>query len=138
MKRLRYILACMLSFLIIHVGAGAAIMHYCCNQCEIGTTCCDSICDHCDKPDCHEEEKDEHASSSCADDGCSVSIYKVDLAAHFSEKIQGAVALSVFYLDSSILLPFLPHVAEVTPAYPDSSPPKGARHALALYCTFLI
>jgi hypothetical protein len=34
MKRLRYIIACLLSVLIIYVGAGVAVMHYCCNSCE--------------------------------------------------------------------------------------------------------
>ncbi|MEG0887469.1 MULTISPECIES: hypothetical protein [Bacteroides] len=136
MKRLRYILACLLSLLIIYTGAGVSIIHYCCNQCQTGKTCCDSICHCCDKPDCH--KSDEHGSSSCDDEGCWVSIHKVDLVSHSFEELLSAVSVPVFYLDSSILLPFLTYEKEKVLSYPDPSPPKSVNSSLALYATFLI
>ena len=34
MKRLRYILAVLLSLTVVYAGAGVSIVHYCCARCE--------------------------------------------------------------------------------------------------------
>jgi hypothetical protein len=114
MKRLRYIIACLLSVLIIYVGAGVAVMHYCCNRCESshveshqhGDMPCEvqhaqhataSSCGSCSvqetQPSCCTSASVKHQSVAthggqlCHSKGCTVSIYKLDLVKYSFESV---------------------------------------------------
>jgi len=44
MKRLRYILAVLLSLAVVYAGVGVSIVHYCCARCETAQACCTDGC----------------------------------------------------------------------------------------------
>lgn len=131
MKRLRYILVAMLSLLIIYAGVGVSVVHYCCAGCETAQTCCTSGCPKCNKAH-HQSDK------SCKDEGCTATIYKVDLMKHSCE---ASVAAPVIQLICELLpdFQFLPlsdkwqKVSYAVPPHPVSS-----RYYLTLYSTLLI
>lgn len=75
MKRLRYILAVLLSLTVVYAGAGVSIVHYCCARCETAQACCTNGC-----AKCHKSHKTSHKpEKSCKDEGCTATFYKVDL-----------------------------------------------------------
>ncbi|HBO06485.1 hypothetical protein DW121_12660 [Bacteroides sp. AM10-21B] len=132
MKRLRYILAILMSSLIIVSGAGVSIIHYCCSGCQTEQRCCTSGCSKC--------EKAHHSSQeTCKDTGCTTFHYKVDVMKH----IQGAsstVPVCTLYCEQ---LPqfgcLLPEGLPVTEPQVYSPPHyRSSRHYLALYSTLLI
>lgn len=49
MKRLRYILAVLLSLTVVYAGAGVSIVHYCCARCATDQACCTNGCAKCHK-----------------------------------------------------------------------------------------
>ena len=72
MKRFRYILAVILSLLIVYVGAGVSVAQYCCSGCETANCCCADKCGFCGK-------FDFEFHKSCRGEGCTATIYKLDL-----------------------------------------------------------
>lgn len=131
MMRLRYILAAMLSLLIIYAGAGVSIVHYCCASCETAKACCTTGCPKC--------QKNHHRSNkSCKKDGCTATIYKVDLMKHSCE---ASVAASVMQLFCELLPDFQcclsqNNMHEVSCNVPPS--PVSSRYYLTLFSTLLI
>ena len=96
MKRLRYILAVVLSLVVVHAGAGVSIVHYCCSRCESVEACCTHGCDKCQKTHHHSEK-------SCKDEGCTATFHKVELVKQAVESI--------------FTVPFMPLVYEQLPDY---------------------
>lgn len=131
MKRLRYILAAVLSLLIIYAGTGVSVIHYCCASCETAKTCCTSGCSKCHKNH-HRTDK------SCKEEGCTATIHKVDLMKHSYET---AAAVPMMQLFCELLAEFkcclsddkLEEASCNVPPYP-----AGSRFYLALYSTLLI
>ena len=81
MKRLRYILAVLLSLTVVYAGAGVSIVHYCCARCETAQACCTNGC-----AKCHKSHKTSHKpEKSCKDEGCTATFYKVDLVKYSCE-----------------------------------------------------
>lgn len=77
MKRLAYIIALILSLLIIYSGGGVSTVHYCCVRCETVQSCCDTAgCPKCKKSHTCDSKKD------CKEKGCTARIYKLDLMKH--------------------------------------------------------
>lgn len=72
MRSFRYILAVSLSLLIVFAGVGVSIMHYCCPGCEAEQKCCVAGCEKC-------RDTNSLSNDSCGDEGCSATVYKVDL-----------------------------------------------------------
>ena len=70
MKRFRYILAVILSLLIVYVGAGVSVAQYCCSGCETANCCCADKCGFCGK-------FDFEFHKSCRGEGCTATIYKI-------------------------------------------------------------
>lgn len=131
MMRLRYILATLLSLLIIYVGAGVSIVHYCCASCETAQTCCTTGC-----PKCHKTH--QQSDKSCKEQGCTATIYKVDLMKHSCE---ASVATPVMQLFCELLPEFQyilsqDQLEEVFCKAPPS--PVSSRYYLTLYSTLLI
>ncbi|WP_455585234.1 hypothetical protein [Bacteroides sp.] len=131
MKRLRYILAAVLSLMIIYAGVGVSVVHYCCAACETAQTCCSSGCSKCHKAH-HQPDK------SCKDEGCTATVYKVDLIKHSCEV---SATVPVIQLLCEQILRFhdfssireRQEVPYNVPPYPVSS-----RYYLSLYSTLLI
>lgn len=154
MKRLRYILACFISFLIIYMGAGVAVMQYCCARCEViehGTplekgcaacwmhqrvdNCCTSaVCSQCSTKHSSEE-------ISCHSKGCSAKIYELDSMEHsMSTAVFVPPVIQLFIQEFPDMLCALQGNNESDEAfYLDSSPhPVSSRHYLSLFSTLLI
>lgn len=132
MKRFRYILLPILSLLLIYMGAGVAVMHYCSVQCEVTSDCRAAECNHC-------KRTQPEAQASHPGDECSVSIYKINLVNHTSEELLLAAVSPVFAIQLTDLLPAFFSENELLAVCPDTSPPsRSSRHYLALYAVFLI
>lgn len=131
MKRLHYILAAMLSLLIIYAGVGVSVVHYCCAGCETSQSCCTIGCSKCHKAH-HQSDK------SCKDEGCTATIYKVDLMKHSCETSVAAPVMQLYceQLSSYLCTSFTGELQE-TP-YNASPHPASSRHYLTLYSILLI
>ena len=116
MKRFRYILAVILSLLIVYVGAGVSVAQYCCSGCETANCCCADKCGFCGK-------FDFEFHKSCRGEGCTATIYKLDLVKQAFE---------------SDLLCALFRDEVLDPPYVIPPPKTSSRHYLALYSTLLI
>ncbi len=139
MKRIYCISMLLCSLLIIYVGAGVAIIQYCCADCEILQK--HSIGKH----SCCPGGQDEMSGTfhpvceSCLEGSCSSVIYKIDLIKHSPEKISEPTLIqlpdrilpdftfSSLFLAKSGFLSYLP-----PPYY------KTSRHYLSLYTVLLI
>lgn len=140
MKRLRYILAVLLSLTIVYAGAGVSIAHYCCARCETTQACCAQGCEKCHKSH-HNTSHNSHSKheKSCKDKGCTATFYKVDLVKHSCEN--PVITVPVLQLlcealpDFGSLMPAedVHEVAYTVPPHPDSS-----RRYLALYSILII
>ena len=87
MKRFRYILAVILSLLIVYVGAGVSVAQYCCSGCETANCCCADKCGFCGK-------FDFEFHKSCRGEGCTATIYKLDLVKQaFESSVPAPVSL---------------------------------------------
>ena len=132
MKRLRYILAILLSLTVVYAGAGVSIVHYCCARCATEQACCTNGCAKCHKS-YHNPE------ISCKDEGCTASFYKVILVKYSCES--PVITVPVIQLFCEALPDFqyslptgeLEEVAYNVPPHPDSS-----RRYLALYSVLII
>lgn len=132
MKRLRYILAILLSLTVVYAGAGVSIVHYCCARCATEQACCTNGCAKCHKS-YHNPEK------SCKDEGCTATFYKVNLVKYSCES--PVITVPVIQLFCEALPDFqyslptgeLEEVAYNVPPHPDSS-----RRYLALYSVLII
>lgn len=153
MKRLRYILACFISFLIIYMGAGVAVMQYCCARCEVIehgapveegcetcrmhhqiASCCASSYGECGIK--HSQEV-----VSCVGKGCSAKIYELDSMEHsMSTAVFVPPVIQLFIQEFPDMLCALQGNKEADEAfYLDSSPhPVSSRHYLSLFSTLLI
>lgn len=131
MKRVHYILAVMLSLLIIYSGAGVSIMHYCCAKCETAQSCCTKGCAKCKKT--HQEPH-----KNCKDKGCTATIYKVDLMKHTLAESISVPVVSLFceQFPSLLTRSLRNEVVEVPYCIPPH--PVSSRHWLALYSVLLI
>lgn len=132
MKRLAYITALILSLLIIYLGAGVSIVHYCCARCETMQSCCDSGCPKCKKAHTCDSEKD------CKTKGCTATIYKLNLMKHSTELNVSASVVDLFCEQFCYLLTFTYSDKPVEYATLTSPPPLCSRQKLALYSTYLI
>ena len=90
MKKLSYIIVMFLSLLIIYSGVGVSIIHYCCVRCESAQSCMDG-CSKCRKIHSCDSKKD------CKKEGCTATIYKIDLMKHTSEMTVSAPVIALFY-----------------------------------------
>ena len=132
MKRLRYILAILLSLTVVYAGAGVSIVHYCCARCATEQACYTNGCAKCHKS-YHNPEK------SCKDEGCTATFYKVNLVKYSCES--PVITVPVIQLFCEALPDFqyslptgeLEEVAYNVPPHPDSS-----RRYLALYSVLII
>ena len=131
MKRLRYILITMLSLLIIYAGVGVSVVHYCCAGCETAQTCCTSGCPKCNKAH-HQSDK------SCKDEGCTATIYKLDLMKHTTELNVSVQAIDLFCAQFCYLLTSTYFDKPVEYTTITSPPPLCSRQKLALYSTYII
>ena len=132
MKRLAYITALILSLLIIYSGGGISIARYCCARCETVQSCCDTDCPKCKKSHTCDSKK------NCKKNGCTATIYKLDLMKHSTELTVSVLAVDLLCEHFCYLL---------TPTYADkpvefdslTSPPSlCSRQKLALYSTYII
>lgn len=127
MKRLRYVLMIALSLLVIYSGVGISVCS--CLTCEVACLLCSTPCSGCDA--------DEESDASCEDEGCSINIYKVNLA---QQNTQLSASISSFELFCGLLSDFqftrLCGELEIPYVVPPS--PDGSRHFLALYSILLI
>ena len=96
MKRLAYITAMFLSLLIIYSGAGVSIVHYCCAGCETVQSCCTTGCPKCKKSHTCDSKKD------CKNEGCTATIYKLNLMNHATELTVAAPVVDLFVSSSAI------------------------------------
>ncbi|WP_071146368.1 hypothetical protein [Bacteroides ihuae] len=155
MKRLRYIFACFISFLIIYMGAGVAVMQYCCAQCELmdhsttaqetgcaacrvhqqtASCCASSVSDECDV-------KHSPESASCIGKGCSAKIYELDFMEHsVSTAVFAPPVIQLFLQEFPDILCALQGNDKSSDAFHiDLSPhPASSRHYLSLFSTLLI
>lgn len=131
MKRLRYILAVALSLLIIYAGVGVSVVQYCCAGCEAAQSCCTTGCARCDKA--HQQ-----SDKSCKDEGCTATIYKVDLMKHSCEAFVLAPMTQLFceQLPDFQCNSFVGEPQEVLHNIPPN--PVSSRHYLTLYSILLI
>ncbi len=132
MKRLRYILAILFSFLIIVSGAGVFIVQYCCAGCEVEQSCCTSFCASC-------EHSHHSPEQSCKDTGCTAVHYKVDMVKYASE-VSSFIPYHTLFCEQ---LPQLDVSLALNNLVPESvyyipPQPPGSRHYLALYSVLLI
>ena len=130
MKRFRYILAVILSLLIIYVGAGVSVAQYCCSGCETANCCCADKCGFCGK-------FDFEFHKSCRGEGCTATIYKLDLVKQaFESSVPAPVSLLLCDQVSDLLCAlFRDEVLD--PPYVIPPPKTSSRHYLALYsCLF--
>ena len=131
MKRFRYIFAVILSLTIIYVGAGVSVVHYCCAACETAQSCCSNGCPKCRK-------SHQQPDKSCNEEGCTATIYKVDLMKHSCEASVNAPVIQLF----CGLLPQLRNILYAgewqETSYNVPPPPVSSRHYLALYSVLLI
>ena len=132
MRSFRYILAVSLSLLIVFAGVGVSIMHYCCPGCEAEQKCCVAGCEKC-------RDTNSLSNDSCGDEGCSATVYKVDL-------VKQSCGCSVSVPFAQILCYLSPDVkknlssvdserVEIRDIPPN---PVCTRYYLALYSDFLI
>ena len=135
MKRLRYILAVLLSLTVVYAGAGVSIVHYCCARCETAQACCTNGC-----AKCHKSHKTSHKpEKSCKDEGCTATFYRVDLVKYSCES--PVITVPVIQLFCEVLPDFqyslptreLKEASYAVPPHPDSS-----RQYLALYSVLII
>ena len=131
MKRVRYILAVILSLLIVYVGAGVSVAQYCCSGCETANCCCADKCGFCGK-------FDFEFHKSCRGEGCTATIYKLDLVKQaFESSVPAPVSLLLCDQVSDLLCAlFRDEVLD--PPYVIPPPKTSSRHYLALYSTLLI
>lgn len=134
MKRLSYIIAVILSFLVIYSGAGVSIIHYCCTGCETVKSCCE-------EDGCHKYSKKSHdcePKKNCKEEGCTVTIYKLDLMKQTSE-LTGSVSMLTLFCKQYCYLLTVPEADRVTDDsnLPTPSPPCP-RQMLAMHSVFLI
>ena len=133
MKRLALIVAITLSLLIIYSGVGVSIMHYCCASCETVQSCCSTGCSKCAKSHaCDSKKKD------CKEEGCTATIYKVDLAKYASEVTVAVPVVTLFceqfnYLWTSACVDRPKEYSRLF-----SPPPPCPRQRLALHSVFII
>lgn len=133
MMRFRYILAVLMSSLIIISGAGVSIINYCCSGCRTEQRCCTSGCAECGQA--------YHGISQeiCKDSGCTAVHYKVDVVKHVQEA-------STVIPDCTLYCGWLPQFGCLLPAREPAaenivhSPPRYSvsRRYLALYSVLLI
>lgn len=133
MKGLRYILAVVLSLLIVYAGVGVSIVHHCCAKCETAQGCKSADCAKC-------SEAHSKDSKDCTDKGCTTTLYKVDLVKHSVGTSVTAPVMELFcnQLSPFFFAPWANVQAEQLLCCVSSSPPVSSRHYLALYSTFLI
>ena len=131
MKRFRYILAVILSLLIVYVGAGVSVAQYCCSGCETANCCCADKCGFCGK-------FDFEFHKSCRGEGCTATIYKLDLVKQaFESSVPAPVSLLLCDQVSDLLCAlFRDEVLD--PPYVIPPPKTSSRHYLALYSIFCI
>lgn len=131
MKRFRYILAVILSLLIVYVGAGVSVAQYCYSGCETANCCCADKCGFCGK-------FDFEFHKSCRGEGCTATIYKLDLVKQaFESSVPAPVSLLLCDQVSDLLCAlFRDEVLD--PPYVIPPPKTSSRHYLALYSTLLI
>lgn len=131
MKRLRYIFATLFSLLIIYAGVGVSIVHYCCAGCEAAQTCCTNGCKKC-------HQSSHPMNKSCQDEGCTATVYKVDLV---KQSCEVAMPVPVLQL-VCILIPGFQYyraIAEPQDFISDLSPhPVSSRHYLALFSILIV
>ncbi len=142
---MRLILSLFLSLVVIYAGAGAAVFHYCCAQCEelgieaIEGNGCHDQHHHQQSGCCHPDESACTAHNDCdAGHHCLATIDKVDL---FFESEQtdlpaALILLAGYLVPGYYAAPLLETRMEqpwYVPPYPDTS-----RYYLNLYCLLLI
>ena len=132
MKRLAYITAMFLSLLIIYSGAGVSIVHYCCAGCETVQSCCATGCPKCKKSHTCDSKKD------CKNEGCTATIYKLNLMNHATELTVAAPVVDLFCEQFCYLLNIGYTGKPVEYIIPSSPPPICSRQMLALYSTYII
>lgn len=91
MRRLSYITVMLFSLLVIYSGVGVAIMHYCCARCESTQNCCMDGCSKCQKVHFCDSEED------CKEEGCTATIYKIDLMKDTFEMAVSVPVVALFY-----------------------------------------
>lgn len=136
MKRLRYIIMIVLSLLVVYSGVGVSVCS--CLTCEVACAVCSTPCSGCE----HDEDNSDGGCAAdsdvtCRDEGCSINIYKVNLA---QQSAQVPISIPSFELFCGLLPDFesLLPVGEAEIPYVVPPPKVGSRHFLALYSTLLI
>ena len=132
MRSFRYILAVSLSLLIVFAGVGVSIMHYCCPGCEAEQKCCVAGCEKC-------RDTNSLSNDSCGDEGCSATVYKVDLVKQ-SCGCSGSVPFAqiLCYLSPDVKKNLSSVDSERVEIRDIPPNPVCTRYYLALYSVFLI
>lgn len=125
-----------LSLLVVYSGVGVSVCN--CLTCEVACFVCSTPCSGCEH-DGGDSDSGCSADSdaTCEDEGCSINIYKVNLA---QQSAQAPVSVPSFDLFCGLLPDFesLLPVGETEMPYVVPPPKVGSRHFLALYSILLI
>ena len=132
MKKLTYITAFTLSLLIIYMGAGISIMQFCSSSCEVMDHSQSGSCSKCDM------SKTCNSKSNCKDEGCTTTIYKLDVMKHTSETLLSVPMITLFCATLNPLFSFFSLGEPVDHLSLPSPPPLCSRHILALHTVLLI
>lgn len=137
MNRLRYIVMIVLSLLVIYSGVGVSVCS--CLTCEVACMVCSTPCSGCE----HDDDNSDagcaaDAEATCQDEGCSIDIYKVNLAQQSAQS--PVVSIPSFELFCGLLPHFqsLLPVGETKIPYVVPPPKDGSRQMLVLHSTLLI
>lgn len=107
-------------------------MHYCCARCETEQNCCVDGCTKCRKIYSCDSKKD------CKEEGCTATIYKVDLVKHTSEITVSIPVIAIFHeqLHEMMASIYMDH-AETYSRFMDP-PPVLPRQKLVMHSVLLI
>lgn len=133
MKRLRYILAVLMSSLVIMGGVGVSVLSYCCSGCQTPHSCCASACSDCAK-------KQHTPQSDCKDTGCSATHYKIDVVNTAQETLSVPSFHVLYCKPLPLFFASLPREGQERSEtlYAPPPPDTGSRHYLALYSVLLM
>lgn len=134
MKRLATLIAITLSLLIVYSGVGVSIAHYCCARCEAVQSCCTDGCPKCQKSHAHSCD----SKKDCKDDGCTATIYKVDLV-KYAPELTVSVPVVTLFVEQFNSLWASAYMDRPMDTYTTFSPPPiSPRQQLALHSVFII
>ncbi len=134
-KACRYLTVFLFSLLIMFAGAGVAVIHCYCVNCQLTHECCENTHDHVARqtPSCQKATAD-----SGQEDCCTATVYKIDLLKGANKTL--VVAPLELQLCKEVIAWLMPPPTVTLQAfayiYP-LSPPEPRRY-LALYSVFII